>query len=90
MPICVDASASNTNTNINRNGHCDGGPHQVKQFDDEDELGVLVMSKGPKQILQLIPQEQVDEFMEEEITDANDYANWLKWVSNVEQSRHAK
>jgi len=42
------------------------------------------MSKGPKQILQLIPQEQVDEFMEEEITDANDYANWLKWVSNVE------
>jgi len=48
------------------------------------------MSKGPKQILQLIPQEQVDEFMEEEITNANDYANWLKWVSNVEQSRHAK
>jgi hypothetical protein len=48
------------------------------------------MSEGPQQILQLIPQEQVDEFMEEEITYANDYAYWLKWVSNVEQSRHAK
>jgi len=25
--------------------------------------------------------------MEEEITDADDYADWLKWVSYAEQSR---
>jgi hypothetical protein len=27
--------------------------------------------------------------MEEEITYANDYTNWLRWVSDVEQSRQA-
>jgi hypothetical protein len=41
MPIGVDASASDSNTDINSNGHYDGGPCQVKQFDDEDELGIL-------------------------------------------------
>jgi hypothetical protein len=47
----------------------------------------LVRSEGPQEILQLILQEQVDEFMEKEITDANDYVDWLKWVSDAEQSR---
>ncbi len=41
-------------------------------------------SEGPQQILQLILQEQVDGFMEEKITDADDYANWLKWVFDAE------
>jgi hypothetical protein len=27
--------------------------------------------------------------MEEEIIDANDYANWLKWVSDVEKRKQA-
>jgi hypothetical protein len=27
--------------------------------------------------------------MEEEIKNANDYADWLKWVSNAERSKHA-
>jgi hypothetical protein len=27
--------------------------------------------------------------MEEKITDADDYADWLKWVFDAEQSRHA-
>jgi hypothetical protein len=39
--------------------------------------------------LQLILQEHVDGFVEEEITNADDYADWLKWVSNAEQSRQA-
>jgi hypothetical protein len=41
----------------------------------------LVMLNGPLQILQLILQEQVDEFMEEEIIDVDDYVDWLRWVS---------
>jgi hypothetical protein len=27
--------------------------------------------------------------MEEEIIDVDDYANWLRWVSDAKQSRHA-
>jgi len=39
--------------------------------------------------LQLILQEQVDEFIEEEITDIDDYVDWLRRMSDVEQSRQA-
>ncbi|CAM6063352.1 unnamed protein product [Sphagnum tenellum] len=45
--------------------------------------------EGSQEILQLILQEQVDEFMDEEITDADDYADWMRWVSDAEQSRRA-
>jgi hypothetical protein len=87
-----DAFASDTGTDSNE--HCDGEPCQFEQIDDENEfkdteLEDLVMTEGPQQILQLILQEQVDGFMEEEIIDAGDYANWLRWVSDVEQSRQA-
>jgi hypothetical protein len=34
-------------------------------------------------------QKQVDDFMEEEITNANDYANWIKWVSDIKKGKHA-
>jgi len=37
----------------------------------------------------VILQEQVDGFMEEEITDADDYADWLRWVSDAKQSGQA-
>ncbi len=36
--------------------------------------------------MQLILQEQADDFMNEEITDGDDYADWIKWVANAEQS----
>jgi hypothetical protein len=53
------------------------------------KLEDLVRLNGPLQILQLILQEQVDEFMEEEIIDADDYVDWLRWVSYADQSRQA-
>jgi hypothetical protein len=61
----------------------------LKQIDYEDEfrdveLEELVRSEGPKEILQLILQEQVDGFMDEEITDADDYTDWMRWVSDAE------
>ncbi len=66
----------------------------MKQIESEDEfrdtkLEDLVKSEGPQEILQLILQEQVDEFMEEEITDADDYIDWMRWVSDAEQCRQA-
>ncbi len=48
-----------------------------------------MLLEGPQQILQLILQGQVDGFMEEEITDTDDYVNQLKWVFNVEKRKHA-
>ncbi len=53
------------------------------------KLEDLVRLNEPLQILQLILQEQVDKFMEEEIINANDYVDWLRWVSYAEQSRQA-
>jgi hypothetical protein len=29
-------------------------------------------------------QEQADHFMREETTDADDYADWIKWVADAE------
>ncbi len=52
----------------------------MKQIESEDEfkdteLEDLVKSEGSQEILQLLLQEQVDGFMEEEITDADDYVD---------------
>jgi len=72
----------------------DSESNQLKQIDCEDEfrdveLEELVSSEGPQEILRLMLQKQVDGFMAEEVTDADDYANWIRWVSDAEQSRHA-
>jgi hypothetical protein len=69
---------------------CEGGLQLVEPINDEPEFGNtklenLVLVEGPQQILQLILQKQVDDFMEEEITDVDDYANWIKWASDVEK-----
>jgi len=89
-----DASTSDLDTSTNGSEHYDWESCQLKQTDCEDEfwdtkLEDQVRSKRLQEILQLILQEQVDGFMEEKITNADDYADWLRWVSYVEQSRHA-
>ncbi len=67
-------------------------PDPLRQIDPEDEfrdndLEKLIASEGPPGILQLTLQEQADDFMDEEITDADDYADWLRWVADVEQGK---
>ncbi len=51
------------------------------------ELEELVLLEGPQQILQLTLQEQTDDLMKEEITDADNYADWIRWVADVEQGK---
>jgi len=70
------------------------GLQLVEPVDDESEFGNteledLVLLEGPQQILQLTLQEQADDFMKEEITDADDYVDWIKWVSDAEQGKQA-
>ncbi len=49
------------------------------------KLEELILSEGPQQILQLTLQEQANDLMKEEITDADDYANWIQWVADAER-----
>jgi len=49
------------------------------------ELEELILSEGPQQILQPTLQKQANDFMKEEITDADDYADWIQWVADAER-----
>jgi hypothetical protein len=51
------------------------------------EFEELVSSEGPQEMLRLMLQEQVDGIMTEEITNGDDYADWIRWVSAAEKSR---
>ncbi len=86
----MDVLVSDSDTDMNDD--CDEGLQLVESNGDEPEFGNielknLVMLKGPQQILQLILQGQVDDFMEEEITNADDYVDWIKWVSNAKKGK---
>jgi hypothetical protein len=89
------ASSSDFDTGTDGSEHGDTVSSPVKQVDFEDEFGEgelekLVKSEGPPEILQLILQEQADNFMNEEITEEDDYAYWIRWVADAEQSMHAE
>jgi predicted aspartyl protease len=43
----------------------------------DTELEELVLSEGPRQILQLTLQDKTTDFVEEEVTDGDDYADWI-------------
>jgi hypothetical protein len=64
----------------------------MKQLDEASEFGdtefeELVLKEGPAQILQLTLQDRTDEFMKEEISDSDDYADWIQWVFDAEERR---
>ncbi len=66
------------------------GLQSVEPIDEESEFGnteleELVLKEGPQQILQLTLQDQADDFMREEISDSDDYADWIQCVSDVEK-----
>ncbi|CAM6073884.1 unnamed protein product [Sphagnum tenellum] len=74
------------------NEDCNEGIQLVGPVDDEYEFGNteledLVLLEGPQQILQLTLQKQADDLMKEEITDADDYADWIRWVADAEQGK---
>jgi hypothetical protein len=86
------ASSSDSDTGTNGSEHDDAVSGPMKQVDCEDEFGEdelekLMKSEGPPKILQLILQEQADDFMNGDIAKEDDYANWIRWVADAEQSR---
>jgi hypothetical protein len=51
------------------------------------ELEELILSERPQQILQLTLQEQVNDLIKEEITDTDDYADWIQWVADAKRGK---
>jgi hypothetical protein len=51
----------------------------------DTELESLVLLEGPQQILQLTMQNKADDLLKEELTDVNDYADWIQWAADEEQ-----
>jgi len=84
-------TTSDSDTGIDGSEHGELVSDPLRQIDHEDEFGnngleKLITSERPLGILQLTLQEQADDFMDEEITDADDYADWLRWVIDAKQS----
>jgi len=87
-------TTSDSDTSTDGSEHGESVSNPLRQIDHEDEFGdneleKLVTSEGPPEILQLILQEQADGFMNEKVTDADDYADWMRWVADAKQSRRA-
>jgi hypothetical protein len=76
-------SESDSSEDVDGAAQLEGQVEGESEFGDT-ELEKLVMLEGPQQILQLTLQNQADEFMKEEITDADDYADWIRWAANGE------
>ncbi len=53
----------------------------------DTELETLIRSERPQQILQLTMQNQANDFMKEEITDADDYTDWIRWAADGEHNK---
>ncbi len=87
-----DADTSDSDVDTDSSKCDDSESSQQKQVDYEEEfkdadLEELVNSEGPQEMLRLMLQEQGDALMIEELTDFDDYADWIRWVSDAEQSR---
>ncbi len=87
-----DVYTSDFDDDTDSSGYYDSESNQLKQIDCDDEfadadLEELVNSKGPQEMLRLMLQKQGDEFMTKEVTDSDDYADWIRWVSDAKQSR---
>ncbi len=64
----------------------------VGTTEEESEFGNtklenLVLLEGPQQILQLMLQDKAADFMKEEITNNDDYADWIQWAADAEQRK---
>jgi hypothetical protein len=87
-----DASMSNSNDDSTTSECYESESSQLEQIDSEDEFvdtefEELVSSEGPQEMLRLMLQEQADGIMTEEITDGDDYADWIKWATDAEKNR---
>ncbi len=68
------------------------GLQSTEPINEESEFGnteleELVLKEGPQQIMQLSLQDQADDFMREEISESDDYGDWIQWVFDAEKGK---
>jgi hypothetical protein len=90
-----DASVSDSDDEGDDDEFHDSESNPLEQSDlDEEFVDVefeeLIISEGPRGMLQLILQEQTDGIMTEENSDGDDYADWIRWSSDAEKNRLSK
>jgi hypothetical protein len=56
----------------------------ASEFEDT-EFEELIKEEGLQQILQLTMQSKEEELIKEELTDEDDYADWIQWAANEER-----
>ncbi len=76
-----DSGSSEESDEENQAGGTVEGEYEFGNIELED----LVLKEGPQQILQLMLQDKADDLLKEEITDDEDYANWIQWATEEEQ-----
>jgi hypothetical protein len=74
------------------NEESDEGSQQGSSVEVESEFGdtgleILVNIERPQQILQITLQNQANEVMKEELSDADDYADWIRWAADEEHCK---
>jgi hypothetical protein len=87
-----DVFTSDSDDDSDTSEYYDSEFNRLKQIDSKDEFvdaefEELVSSEGPQEMQQLMLQEQANGIMTEEIADGDDYADWIRWVSDEEKSR---
>jgi predicted aspartyl protease len=86
----VNVLKSESDTDADDDG--EEGFQSAEPINEESEFGnteleELVLKEGPQQILQLTLQDQADDFMREEISESDDYVDWIQWVSDAEKGK---
>jgi len=88
----VQIDTRESDSDSDSNGSYDQVVQVVEPIDGTPEFGnteleELILSEGPQQILQLTLQEQANDLMKKEITDADDYADWIQWVADAKRGK---
>jgi len=77
-------------SNSDSNEDSDEGTPSINPVEDaseceDTEFEDLIREEGLHQIMQMTMQNKADELMKEELTDDDDYADWIQWVANEER-----
>jgi hypothetical protein len=88
------ASVSDSDDESDDGEYYDLESNRLEQIDSEDEFvdaefEELVSLEGPQEMLRLMLQEQADGIMIKEISDGDDYADWIRWASNAEENKQS-
>jgi hypothetical protein len=85
-------TTSESESETDSNEGSDEGSQQESSVEVESEFGdtgleILVNREGPRQILQITLQNQANEVIKEELSDADDYADWIRWMADEEHCK---